>query len=294
MEIILMLLTMLLLSYGLWRICAAALYHDRSTVGRQGLRQIQKARKEKQDLWDSPICKSLSDLLCRIVFLDDTAKESLTRQLQRAGMHITPEEFTARKYVIYAACAVGLVLCAAAQFWLGVILCGLLAAYGVMRQREVLTSKIKARDEAIGMEMPRFVRAICRTLRQNRDIPAALYSYRKVAGSVLGAELDILLAHMRTGSVPVALQQFQKRIGTESAFRLCATLQEIERGIDQTATLEHLAEDMAQQSRLNIQKALSVRPGQMRATYLPAVGVCVVMIIYVLVVFIINQLNNLY
>ena len=65
MEIILMLLTMLLLSYGLWRICAAALYHDRSTVGRQGLRQIQKARKEKQDLWDSPICKSLSDLLCR-------------------------------------------------------------------------------------------------------------------------------------------------------------------------------------------------------------------------------------
>ena len=32
----------------------------------------------------------------------------------------------------------------------------------------------------------------------------------------------------------------------------------------------------------------------MRATYLPAVGVCVVMIIYVLIVFVMNQLNNLY
>ena len=291
MELIPMFLAMVLLSYGLWRISAAQLYHDRSTLGRQGLMQIQKARKEKQDLWSNPICKALSNLFCRIVFLDDTAKESLTRQLQRAGMRITPEEFTARKYVI---CGVGLIFCATAQFWLGVILCGLLAVYGVMRQREVLTSKIKVRDEAIGMEMPRFVRTVCRTLRQNRDIPAALFSYRKVAGPVLGAELDILLAHMRTGSVPVALQQFQKRIGTESAFRLCSTLQEIDRGIDQTSTLEYLADDMARQSKLNIQKALSVRPGQMRATYLPAVGVCVVMIIYVLVVFIINQLNNLY
>ena len=32
----------------------------------------------------------------------------------------------------------------------------------------------------------------------------------------------------------------------------------------------------------------------MRATYLPAVGVCVAMIIYVLIVFVMNQLNNLY
>ena len=39
---------------------------------------------------------------------------------------------------------------------------------------------------------------------------------------------------------------------------------------------------------------LSKRPGQMRATYLPAVLVCVIMIIYVLIVFIMHQLNDLY
>ena len=99
---------------------------------------------------------------------------------------------------------------------------------------------------------------------------------------------------MRTGGVAVALQQFQKRLGTDSAFRLCSTLQEIDRGIDQTGTLEYLADDMARQSKLNIQKTLSTRPGKMRLTYLPAVGVCVVMIIYVLIVFVMNQLNNLY
>ena len=294
MELLIMLLSTILFACGAWRVCAVLLYHDRSTLGQTQLRQIGRWGREKQTLWDNPALRRCTHLLGRIVYLDDTARDALTRQLNRAGLHITAEEFTARKYVIYAACAFGVIVCAALQFWVGVILCVLLGIYGAMRQKETITEKIKARDEAIGLEMPRFVKTICRTLRQNRDIPSALKSYRKVAGPVLGAELDILLAHIRTGNVSVALQQFQKRIGTESAFRLCSTLQEIDRGIDQTATLDYLADDMARQAKLNLQKALSVRPGKMRTTYLPAVGVCVVMIIYVLIVFIVKQLNNLY
>ena len=209
-------------------------------------------------------------------------------------MDLTPEQFTARKYVVTAGAGVAALLCVLFQFWFGIIFCVLIGVYGIMRQRESLTSRIKARDEAISMEMPRFVRTICRTLHNNRDIYSALASYKKVAGPILSEELDILLAHMRTGGVAIALQQFQKRLGTDSAFRLCSTLQEIDRGIDQTGTLEYLADDMARQAKLNIQKALSTRPGKMRATYLPAVGVCVAMIIYVLIVFVMNQLNNLY
>ena len=121
-----------------------------------------------------------------------------------------------------------------------------------------------------------------------------MQSYRKVAGPTLGAELDILIAHMRSGGTTAALQQFQRRIGTDSAFRLCSTLQEIDRGIDQTGTLEYLADDMARQAKLNIQKALSTRPAKMRRTYLPAVDVCIIMILYVLIVFVKNQLNILF
>jgi len=32
----------------------------------------------------------------------------------------------------------------------------------------------------------------------------------------------------------------------------------------------------------------------MRATYLPAVGVCVAMIIYVLIMFVMSQINNVF
>lgn len=294
MEFIYISLIAVLLAFGLWRVSAAVLYHDLYTTGKKNLQQIGKWQKDKQEFWDMPMFLRFTTRLKRFVFLDDTAKESLRRQLHRAGMNISPEEFTARKYVIFLLVGILIVFCVLLQFWFGIILCALIGVYGVMRQRESLTARIKARDEAIAMEMPRFVRTLCRTLHNNRDIYAALASYHKVAGPILGEEIYILLSHMRTGGVAIALQQFQKRIGTDSAFRLCSTLQEIDRGIDQTSTLEYLADDMARQSKLNIQKALSTRPGKMRMTYLPAVGVCVAMILYVLIVFVTQQLHNLY
>ena len=294
MEILYNFLIAVLLAFGAWRVSAGVLYHDKYTTVKKNLQQIGKWSMEKQEFWDNSLFKKATRFLTRFVYLDDTARDSLKRQLHRAGMDLTPEQFTARKYVVIAGAGVAALLCVLCQFWFGIIFCVLICVYGIMRQRESLTSRIKARDEAIAMEMPRFVRTICRTLHNNRDIYSALASYKKVAGPILSEELDILLAHMRTGGVAIALQQFQKRLGTDSAFRLCSTLQEIDRGIDQTGTLEYLADDMARQAKLNIQKALSTRPGKMRATYLPAVGVCVAMIIYVLIVFVMNQLNNLY
>lgn len=294
MEYVCYLLIAALLAFGFWRVSAAVLYHDRYSGGRRSLRQIGKWYREKQDFWDNPLIQKLTNGLRKLVFLDDTARDALTRQLYRAGLDLTPEQYTARKYLVFLAAGLGILLCVLCKFWLGIIFCALIALYGAMRQREQLTSRIKARDEAIGMEMPRFTRTVCRTLRSNRDVYAALCSYRSVAGPMLGVELDILLSHMISGDSGAALQQFQKRIGTESAFRLCSALQEMERGIDQTTALDYLADDMARQAKLSIQKTLSTRPGKMRLTYLPAVGVCVAMIIYVLVVFIMNQLNNLF
>ena len=282
------------LGVGLLLIAESTLLHDRSFRGRKTMRQLGKWQSESKNLWDMPIMQKLCTFASRFVYLDQTEEEKLRRNLNRAEYAITPQMFTARKYVILAFGILGIVLCVILKFWFGLILMALLTGYGMMRQREMLTAKLKAIDEAIAQEMPRFVRTICRNLRSNRDVHAVLQSYRQVAGPVLGAELDILLAGMRSGSVQTALQQFEGRLGSEAAFRLCSALQEVDRGIDQSATLEYLADDMARQAKLEVQKALSTRPAKMRRTYLPAVGVCVAMILYVLVVFVKNQLNNLF
>jgi len=291
---ILYLLVAIFLGMGAWVIVCSVAFHEHSLIGRASIRSIEKWQQEKQEVWDSPFLRRIIQSVSKIVFLDDTAKETLSGQLSRAGMNLSPQQYSARKYIIIGFGAVAIAVCASSQFWIGVILTGLLVGYALMAQRDKLLSRIQKRDEDIAMEMPRFVRTMCRTLRSNRDIFSALQSYRKVAGPTLGAELDSLIAHMRTGGTATALQQFQRRIGTDSAFRLCSTLQEIDRGIDQTGTLEYLADDMARQAKLNIQKVLSTRPAKMRRTYLPAVGVCVVMILYVLIVFVKNQLNILF
>ena len=284
----------ILLAVGGWLICGSVLWHDKSFAGSGTLRHYGKWNAEKKDFWASPLMQKLTGFAGRFVYLDAASEEALARQLSKGGVDLTPRQFTARKYVILAVGVLGAILCILARFWFGIILCALLALFGMMRQRDVLQAKMKERDEAISLEMPRFIRTICRNLIGNRDIYAALQSYRKVAGPVLGAELDILLAHMRSGNTASALQQFQTRIGTEEAFRFCSALIEIDRGIDQTATLDYLADDMARQAKLRVQKQLSTRPGKMRRTYYPAVGVCVAMILYVLVVFVENQLNNLF
>ena len=284
----------ILLSAGLWLIFSAKLFHDRTFTGRRQMRRFRQMRENEKDIWESGLLKRLTLFFTRFVFMDDYSAEKLSRQLERAEINLSPKEYEARKYVIVAGAALGILFSFLMKFWLGIILFVLFAVFLDMKQREMLSSKLRKKDEAIALEMPRFVRTVCRNLRSNRDIESALRSYRKVAGETLGAELDILLSHMSTGGTVQALQQFQNRLGTEEAFRLCSALQEIDRGIDQTATLDYLADDMARQAKYRVQKTLSMRPGKMRRTYYPAVGVCVAMIIYVLIVFVTNQLNNLF
>ena len=284
----------LLLAAGLWLLYGYFECNDRSFEGHSKLRQYGRWHEEKRDFWNSSLMRMLTGFASRFVYLASSTEEVLERQLSRAGLTLTPKEFTARRYVILFFGVIGAAACGLLNFWLGAALCVLLTGYGLMKQRDMLLSKLKEKDEAISLEMPRFVRTICRNLRGNRDIYAALFSYRKVSGPVLATELDILLAHMRVGNIQSALQQFQTRLGSEEVFRLCSALLEIDRGIDQTATLDYLADDMAHQAKLRVKQQLSTRPAKMRRTYYPAVGVCIAMIFYVLVVFVIDKLENMF
>ena len=187
----------LLLASGLWMLCGVLFFHDASFEGSAELRRYGKWHEDKRDFWESSIMKALTKFASLFVFLDSNTEELLARQLNRAGLTLTPKEFTARRYVILFFGAIGAGVCGFMKFWLGVILCALLAGFGLMKQRDALQAKLKEKDEAISLELPRFVRTICRNLCGNRDIYAALISYRKVSGPVLSAELDILLAHMR-------------------------------------------------------------------------------------------------
>ncbi len=264
-----------------------------SYAGHRKFQKMKSWNKTETDLWGVFPLPQLLKLASKAVYVDEASALTLEKRLRKAGLSDTTREYTAKKYLVILFAALLAGLCILAKFYIGTIFVALLAAFFMLKLRDSIDDKIKAKDLEISSEMPGFVRTICRNLQSDRDLVRVLQSYRKVAGSTLGAELDILLAEMQSGNFQTALSHFENRIGTADAFRLCSALRDMSMGIDQTATLSYLADSMAVQAKENIRKDLSLRPSKMRATYYPAIGVAVAMILYVLVVYVINNLNSI-
>ena len=278
---------------GAYVIAHAIANRQYSYAGHRKFRKMQSWDRQQKDLWSTfPISKLLS-IASKLAYVDEAEAILLQRQLAKAGLSDTPKEYTAKKYLIILLGITLAALTLIAQFGLGAVLAVLLTAFLLFKLRDEITDKIKARDTEITLEMPRFVRTICRNLQSDRDLVRVLSSYRKVAGNSLKAELDILIVEMQSGNLENALSHFETRIGTPEAFRLCSALRDMSLGIDQTATLRYLADSMAVEAKENIRRELSLRPAKMRATYYPAIGVCVAMIMYVLIVYVINNLNSI-
>lgn len=286
-----LILIAVLLFIGLKTICSAA--DGSSFSGRGTLKRISKWQEAPFNLWAVSPVKQVLDLVTRFVFLDDATASKLGKDLEKSGLSITPQEYTGRKYLTVFVGIALTALCLTLRFYFGVLVILLSIVYALMKQRDMLDAEIKKTEQAISQEMPRFVRTICRSLQTDRDILNVISAYQKASGPELGGELDILLAEMRSGNIQSALAHFENRLGTAEAFRLCAALRDMSMGVDQTATLSYLADDMARQAKENLKRELSLRPGKMRRTYYPAICVCIAMILYVLVVYVIHNLNSI-
>jgi Flp pilus assembly protein TadB len=282
-----------LLFCGLTTFCLAQATKEYSCTGHRTLSRMSGWERKRVDAWSVFPLKQLQSITARLIYVDEATATGLRKTLSKAKLTITPEEYTARK-VLIVAFGLGLTaLCFFTRFYFGIVIVLLVTVYAMMKQRDALSAKARKKEFLISQEMPRFVRTICRNLQNDRDLYNVISSYRKVAGPELSGELDILLAEMKSGNVQTALIHFEDRLGSPEAFRLCSALRDMSLGVDQTATLAYMADDMARAAKENIRKELSLRPGKMRRTYYPAIAVCIVMILYVLVVYVINNLNSI-
>ena len=280
-----------LLFFGLKTVCTAANGH--SYGGHRTLSKMSKWQKSSLDVWAVFPLKQLLAVAARLIFLDEAVALRLGKSLAKAGLDITPREYIAKRYLVIVSGISMMALCFFLSFYFGIFIVLLGTVFVLMKQRETLNAKIKKKERAISQEMPRFVRTICRSLKSDRDLCNVIDAYRKAAGPELGGELNILMAEMKSGNVQSSLVHFENRLGTPEVTRLCGALRDMSMGIDQTATLSYMADDMARQAKENVKRELSLRPGKMRRTYYPAIGICIAMILYVLVVYVINNLNSI-
>ncbi len=270
-----------------------ALANGRSVAGLRTLKKISRWQRKTPGLSAGFPFKQMISAVSRLVYVDESSASKLGKDLKKAGLPITPQEYMARKYLTVAAGVGMTAMCFLLHFYFGVLISLPVTGFSLMKQRDAIKVKIQQKELAISRELPRFVRTLCRSLQSDRDLYNVVGAYRKVAGPELGEELDILLAEMRSGNVQSALTHFEDRLGLQEVSRLCGALRDMSLGVDQTATLSYIADDMARASKENIKRELSLRPGKMRRTYYPAIGVCIAMILYVLVVYVINNLNSI-
>ncbi len=293
MEIYMYALVALCLFCGLWMISRAVLLGENSTTARKIFKRYQKWYLVKTDVWDQRPMRGMVEQLAKVVYLPEAKRQELQNKLDRAGLTDSPRIHMAKLYLIGILGLLALALSLLAQFYFATFIVVLSVVYFYLRQNEKITDKIKDHDMAIHTELPRFVRTIARTLQADRDLIRVLRSYRKTAKPALGAELDTLILEMEAGNAEVALLHFQTRLDSNNGYRLCAALRDMSNGGNQSGNLQYIADNMSMQAMEEVRKEIAKRPNKMRATYIPAVIVCLIMMIYTLLQYILFNLNSI-
>jgi len=229
-------------------------------------KMMMLARKQtgnrEQGLFDVYLTK-VSEILSPLLRLDPIKRSRLIVTLNIAGIPLSPECYTVKALLTSLLTAL-----AGVPFFLVMPLMGILMAGMAIMMWFATYQKafdiVKKRKKVIETELPRFAVSIQQNLATDRDVLKILISYRKVAGSDLGQELDTTIADMKTGNYENALLHLQNRIGSTMLSDIVRGLIGTLRGDDQQMYFKMLCFDMRQIEQSNLKKEAQKRPKQMQ------------------------------
>ena len=286
--IFLLIVTVLFTAFGLYRIAQAALCLPsgktveavRNTHGKRSLMQ-------KLEVALLPFAKIIS----RLLPMSEYRQRRLQTDFLRLNIKQSPQEFTAKE----KAKATLLVANGMIFIVLGVPALSLLTAVAALlayfRSMQAVRKKVEALNREIEAELPRLVETLNYSLHDNRDLLAFFEKYRKVAGKVMGAELDRLLVDMKTGNQEAALRSMDARLGIPAFAALCAVLCGVHQGVDQRTSLLVLEQDIRAKERETLRRIMEKRPGRIKVASFILTVLLILMFMIPLILLIINNLQ---
>ncbi|MEG2136340.1 MAG: hypothetical protein RR150_09650, partial [Clostridia bacterium] len=126
-------------------------------------------------------------------------------------------------------------------------LAGLLSYF---QSSQKLKKQVEKLNHAIDAELPRMVGFFSR--------------YRRVAGKVLGQELDMLLTDMQMGNQELALRRMEGRVQSSNLSALVMVLLGVDQGTDQRTSLAILSRDIRTKERELLRRRMEKRPGRIK------------------------------
>ena len=227
--------------------------HMKTSGAVMNLSKKQKGKSGGLDVWLGGFAAWLS----RHIRISEFKRIGLESDLKTAQMDLSPERF--KSDAIIKASIVGVF--SIPMLFIFPLLCPVILFMAVfLYSREIKSVGIRIRDKRnrIEYELPRWVFAIDKTLKHNRDVLYMLESYAKNAGAEMKHELAITAADMRSGNYEAALTRLEARVGSAMMSDVCRGLIGILRGDDTAmywaSLLLKFNDIQRQQLRLKAQK----------------------------------------
>lgn len=289
MSFILRICVVLLVSIGLYRIVSYSLFLPGKNV-RDLIRYPHgKPSFEEQT---AKTLRPVTNLITKLMPMSEYKRQRYEADFARLGIPISPEEYSAG--LIAKSLLLGLLGLAFIPLgipWLTALTCvvGILAYF---QSTNKLRKRVEKLNQAIDAELPRMVGTMECTLGNNHDLIGFFTRYRRVAGKVLGQELDVLLTDLQTGNQELALRRMEGRIQSSNLSALIMVLLGVDQGTDQRTSLAVLSRDIRTKERELMRRRMEKRPGRIKTACLILTVEMILMFMVPLVMMIVSTLTQ--
>lgn len=236
--------------------------------------------------------RPVTKLITKLMPMSEYKRQRYEADFARLSIPISPQEYMSgqiAKSLLLA--ALGLAFIPLGIPWLTALTCvvGILAYF---QSANKLRKRVEKLNQAIDAELPRMVGTMECTLGSNRDLIGFFTRYRRVAGKVLGQELDVLLTDLQTGNQELALRRMEGRIQSGSLSALIMVLLGVDQGSDQRTSLAVLSRDIRTKERELMRRRMEKRPGRIKTACLLLTVEMILMFMVPLVMMIVRTLTE--
>lgn len=177
--------------------------------------------------------------------LDEYKRSRMTNVLKASGLNMTPEVYQAYALIKAGAVMLGVIPCILVLPLLSPVVV-ILAVLLYFKETQKADEMLKEKREQIEGELPRMVANIEQELKASRNVIGMLERLKSNAGSAFTAELDILLADMRSSNYEAALTRFEARLNSPMLSDVVRGLIGVLRGDDSAVYFQMLSHDFKQ------------------------------------------------
>lgn len=206
----------------------------------QTTRQEKKAAKTLETYF-----MTIAVRLAPFLHLDEYKRSRMEKVLKASGMNLTPEVYQAYALVKASAVMLGVIPCMLLFPLLSPVVM-ILAVLVYFKETQKADEKLKEKREQMEGELPRMVANIEQELKASRNVIGMLERLKGNAGPAFTAELDILLADMRSSNYEAALTRFEARLNSPMLSDVVRGLIGVLRGDDSAVYFQMLSHDFKQ------------------------------------------------